>query len=226
MLEKLPCAASLGLPLIGSIAGHSIGDFVEVAEAFADAPNMPLVEINVSCPNTADGLQFGETAESLERLLREVRPALKSKGMIVKLPPSTSGIVGLARIAIECGADALTISNTVPAMAIDVRTRQPRLSRGMGGLSGPAIHHIVVRLIHLVHEGVAADRGIPIIGLGGVMNWRDAAEFILAGSSAVGIGTGLFVDPGIPRKVARGLESWVRSQEESSLAALVGKAEA
>ena len=132
----------------------------------------------------------------------------------------------MAQAAIDGGADALTLINTVSAMAIDVKTRKTRLSHGSGGLSGPAIHPIAVRMVHEVYHSVAREAGVPLIGLGGVMRWQDAAEFILAGASAVGIGTALFVDPQSPIAVARGLTKWVQRQGCSSVTELVGKVSA
>jgi dihydroorotate dehydrogenase (NAD+) catalytic subunit len=220
--DKLPAAAGIDTVLIGSIAGHSIDEYVAIAAAFDKAQALPAVELNVSCPNTADGLQFGEVAGKLTELLHVVRPALTKTKMIVKLSPNVGDIVAMARSAIDAGADALTLINTVSAMAIDVRTRHSRLSRGSGGLSGPAIHPIAVRMVHDVYRGAAKDAGVPIIGLGGVLTWEDAAELILAGATGVGIGTGLFVDPTLPRNIARGLEQWMRLQGCSTITELIG----
>lgn len=220
--EKLPQAASIGCPLIGSIAGHSIDDYLAVAEAFDGTPSIPIVELNVSCPNTADGLQFGEHTDALRALLRQVRPVLARTRLLVKLSPNVGDIVAMAKAAIDGGADGLTMINTVSAMAIDVERREPLLSRGHGGLSGPAIHPIAVRMVHQVHRAVARDARVPIVGVGGVLSWHDAAEFILAGATCVGIGTGLFVDPRSPLAIARGLERWVMRQGCSSIAELVG----
>jgi dihydroorotate dehydrogenase (NAD+) catalytic subunit len=144
--------------------------------------------------------------------------------MIVKLSPNVGDIVAMARAAIDSGADALTLINTVSAMAIDVESRQPRLSRGSGGMSGPAIHPIAVRMVHEVYHKVAKSAGIPIIGLGGVLTWEDAAELILAGATAVGVGTALFVDPTLPRKILAGLERWVARQKCASIRELTGAA--
>ena len=223
LAEKLPAAERTDTVVIGSIAGHTIDDYIAVAQAFDSAEALPLVELNVSCPNVADGLQFGEHPEKLRELLRAVRPVLGRTKMIVKLSPNVGDIVAMARAAIEEGADALTLINTITAMAIDIRTRQPRVSLGTGGLSGPAIHPIAVRMVHEVYDGVAREAGVPIIGLGGVMSWREAAEFILAGASAVGMGTALFVNPRAPLKVARGLARWVGRQECASVRELVGQ---
>lgn len=222
LAEKLPGAASLGCTLIGSMAGHSIDDYLALAAAFDREPLIPIVELNVSCPNTADGLQFGEHPPSLLALLRTVRPALGRTKMLVKLSPNVGDIVAMARAAIDGGADGLTLINTVSAMAIDVESRTTRLSRGAGGMSGPAIHPLAVRMVHDVYHHVARDAKIPIVGLGGVDVWQDAAEFVLAGATCVGIGTGLFVDPRTPIAVIKGLDRWVERQGCSSIRELIG----
>jgi dihydroorotate dehydrogenase (NAD+) catalytic subunit len=134
--------------------------------------------------------------------------------LILKLSPSVREIVNLARVAARdgCRVEALTISNTIPGMALDVETRRPRLANVTGGFSGPGLHPVSVRLVHEVYRKVAKDAGIPIIGAGGVMTWRDAAEFILVGATAVQMGTALFADPRSPLKVIRGLAKWATSQ--------------
>jgi dihydroorotate dehydrogenase (NAD+) catalytic subunit len=224
MAEKAPRIAHAGTSIIGSIAGGSIDDYVTVAQAFDAIEQMPMVEVNVSCPNTRDGLVFGEDPARLGELLREVRSALAQTKMIVKISPNVSDVRPLASAAIETGADALTLINTIAGLAIDVRTRRPRLSTGAGGYSGPAIHPIAVRMVHQVHRDVAAPANIPLIGSGGVMNWRNAAEMILAGASAVAMGTALFADPGAPRRVVRDLARWAKHQGCERIADLVGKA--
>jgi len=224
--DRLPRAAQLPCPVIASAAGHSIDDYVAVASAFDGRREAALIELNVSCPNTATGLQFGDDPRLLADLLRAVRPAVIHKRIFVKLSPGAGDLVRLAETAVAGGADGLTLVNTFPALSIDPETRRPRLSRGSGGLSGPAIHPIAVRVVHDVHRLVTRGAAIPIIGLGGVMRWEDAAEFILAGATAVGIGTGLFVDPKLPRRVARGLCSWTERQGVRSISELVGAMEA
>ncbi len=222
--DKLPAARGLPCKLIGSVAGHSVDEYLAVASRFDGAGEIAAVELNVSCPNTSDGLQFGEHPQALRALLAEIKPAVRSKPLIVKLSPNVGDIVAMARAAVDGGAQALVVSNTFSAMAIDVETRAFRLSRGRGGLSGPGIHPIVVRMVHDVWRSVAKDEGVPIIGLGGVCNWRDAAEFILAGATAVGMGTALFIDPRAPLAVVDGLEKWVARQGCRSVSELVGAA--
>lgn len=222
--DKLPRVAALPCPAIGSVAGHSVDDYVRVAAAFDARPELPILELNVSCPNTATGTQFGDDPAALRALLQAVRPAVTRSRLFVKLSP-VGDTVRLAATAVECGVDGLTLVNTMPAMSIDVRTRRPRLSRGRGGLSGPAIHPVAVRIVHDVHRAVAKPAGVPIIGLGGVIAWQDAAEFVLAGATAVGMGTMLFADPWAPEGVARGLSAWVCEQGAANVAELVGALE-
>jgi dihydroorotate dehydrogenase (NAD+) catalytic subunit len=231
-----------GVPtaVIGSIAGYSVDDYVAVAAAMNSIDGMQAVELNVSCPNVKHGCEFGTDEKLLRELVGAVRAVLTRVRLFVKLSPlavGQPGIVTIARAAIEGdgrssagpnarpGADGICLANTMPAMAIDVRTRRPRLANVTGGLSGPAIHHIAVKLVHDAYRGVAKSTSTPIIGIGGVMNWEDAAELILAGASAVEMGTALFVDPRSPGRVARGLEKWVRAQGESTIRGLIGAVE-
>ena len=237
-----PRVASVPCPVIGSVAGFSIDDYVQVAAAMDEVDALAGVELNVSCPNVHGGTEFGSDPAALAELISTVRPVVSRKPLIVKLSPIAVGqpsILDVARAAIDPprragqssptggpggrpGADALAISNTIPAMAIDVETRRPRLANTTGGLSGPALHPVTVRLVHLVHSQVSKPAGVPIIGVGGVTTWRDAAEFILAGATAVQMGTVLFADPRSPYKVVRGLEKWVRRQRVSSIGELAG----
>lgn len=222
--EKLPTARGLPCALFGSAAGHGIDEYLAVAAAFDAAPEIAAVELNVSCPNTADGLQFGEHAGALRGLLEVVRPAVRSKPVFVKLSPNVGDVVAMAAAAIAGGADALVVANTFSAMAIDVETRAFRLSRGRGGLSGPGIHPIVVRMVHDVWRGPAREAGVPVVALGGVSNWRDAAEFILAGATAVAMGTALFIDPRAPLAVVDGLARWTERQGCRAVSELIGAA--
>ena len=217
-----PKATNIDTTVIGSVAGDTIANYVSVAQAMDQIEGIELVEINVSCPNTADGLEFGACPTQLTSLLQEIRPVLTRCGMIVKLSAAPGDIRPHAEAAISCGADALTLINTIPAMSIDVESGNSNISRKIGGMSGQAIHPIAVRIVHEVYQDVAKDACIPIIGTGGVMCWQDAAEFILAGATAVGIGTALFVDPTIAPKISNKLESWVRQQGCASITELVG----
>ncbi len=222
--------------LIGSVAGDTIEGYVRVVSEMDGLEGVDAVELNVSCPNVHGGADFGVDPAALSQLVAECRAALPSKPLIVKLPPIATGmpgIVEIARSAIEGqgrsagpnqrpGADILCLANTTPAMAIDVHTRKPRITNITGGLSGPAVHAIVVKLIHDTYRAVGRDQGVPIIGLGGVTTWREAAEFILAGASAVGIGTGALADPSCPARIHKGLKRWAESLGAIKLTELVG----
>lgn len=238
-----PRLASAPTAVVGSIAGYSIDDYVRVAAAMDELPEIHAVELNVSCPNVHGGCEFGADPTLLGELIAAVRPVLCTTRLFVKLSPVAVavggvGVVQLARAAIEGsatgsnsrvsgpngrpGADAICLANTVPAMAIDVETRKPRLANVTGGLSGPAVHPIAVKLVYDVYRQVAKATGTPIIGIGGVLRWEHAAEFILAGATAVEMGTGLFADPRSPLRVVRGLEAWVRRCGAASIGDLVG----
>ncbi len=225
-----PKLAKAPTTVFGSIAGFSIEEYVAVARVFDRIGAIPAIELNVSCPNVHGGAMFGDTAAALSELVKNVRETVKRARLFVKLPPATTSAPGasitdLARAALDAGADALTIANTIPAMAIDVRTRRPRLANVTGGLSGPGAHPVIVRLVHAVYTQVAKAAGAPIIAAGGVTTWEDAAEFILAGASAVQMGSALFIDPKSPGAVVRGLERWVSAQGAKNISELTGAME-
>lgn len=232
-----PRVAGVPTTVIGSAAGYSIDDYVRVAAAMNGIDAIKAVELNVSCPNVHNGCEFGADPALLSDLIRAVRPVLDRARLFVKLSPiavGRPGIVDVARAAIEPpnsppagpnsrpGADALCISNTIPAMAVDVATRKPRLANITGGLSGPALHPVALKLVYDVFRSLARSTNTPIVGIGGILRWQHAAEFILSGAAAVQIGTGLFADPRIPLSVVSGLERWVRSQRAASIAELIG----
>lgn len=248
LVHHAPRAAGLACPVIVSVAGFSIEEYVALAgniddfvsremqastcganasgqgqAAQAHARGIIAIELNVSCPNVKTGTDFGMSVATLSELVRACRQVTRRTKLIVKLSPVTPEISLVARGAIAAGADALTLTNTIPAMAIDVTTRRPRLANRTGGLSGPALHPIVTRLIHEVATRVCGETGTPIIGLGGVMRWEHAAEFVLAGATCVGIGTGLFADPRAPHAIHRGLTKWVADQGALSIGELVGR---
>lgn len=225
-------AADMPCRVIGSIAGDSIEDYISCAQKMSSVDGIGILELNVSCPNVHSGLEFGADPQALAALVSAVSACLEDSKvkMFVKLSPITVGtphtIVDLATVAIDAGADGLTLTNTVPAMGIDVHTRKPILSNTYGGLSGPAIHPIVVRLVHLVYSQVARERDIPILAAGGVTRWEDAAEFILAGAAAVQIGAGNFANPRNAVKVSKGLNKWVSKMGVDSITELVGTVDA
>jgi len=222
-----PRVGDIPTNIIGSVAGDSIDEYVQIAGAMDAVDAMNIIELNVSCPNVHSGLEFGADPEALKELVTHVRTATPSTKVFVKLSPITVGtphtIVDLARVAVDAGADGLTLCNTVPAMGIDVHTRRPILSNITGGMSGPAIHPITVRLVHMVASQFANEANIPIMAVGGVTRWEDAAEFILAGATCVQIGAGSFADLNIPRKVTKGLDKWCVRQGVGSISDLVGQ---
>lgn len=221
--EELPRVRAAKTLVIASVAGHTIDDYVAVASALDASGEFRVIELNVSCPNTSTGRHFGADAQTLREVLTAVRASVRTAKLFVKLAPDMPDPIKMAATAVESGANGLVLCNTMPAMAIDVRTRRPRLSRGQGGLSGPAIHPIVVRIVCDIFKQVTRSADVPIIGLGGVMNWEDAAELILAGATAVGMGTALFVDPKSPMRVVRGLDRWAIEQGVTQISQLVGQ---
>lgn len=224
--REVPRVRSVATRVFVSVAGHTASEFVSVARALDATGEFPAIELNVSCPNTLTGRTFAADPNALHDLCAQVRAEVRNAKLFVKLPPDMADPCAMAEAAIRGGAGALTLCNTMPAMAIDPHTRRLRLTRGIGGMSGPGIHPLIVRIVREVFTGVARERGTPIIALGGVMHWEDAAEFILAGATGVGIGTVLFADPRAGQRIVRGLDSWVVAQGCTSIAQLIGQAQA
>jgi dihydroorotate dehydrogenase (NAD+) catalytic subunit len=225
LAEKVPQLKKMPCPVIVNVAGHSFDDYTETCGGMNGLDCVAGVELNVSCPNVKDGLTFGTHPGRLKELTHEVKKVLPGKPLIVKLSPNVEDITLTARAAIDGGADVLSLVNTFTAMSIDIHKRRPRLANVTGGLSGPAIKPIALHLVSRVYRNVTKHTGTPIIGMGGVQNWMDAAEFILAGSSAVAIGTALFVDPATPNKVCDGLVEWLTKQKVDRVSDLVGALE-
>jgi dihydroorotate dehydrogenase (NAD+) catalytic subunit len=225
LAEKAPQLQRMPCPVIVNVAGHSTADYVETVAAMHGIDCVAAVELNVSCPNVADGLTFGTHPGRLRELVAEVKRVLPTKPLMVKLSPNVEDITATAAAAVDGGADVLSLVNTFTAMAVDVRTRRPRLANVTGGLSGPAIKPIALHLVSRVYRNVTRHSRTPIVGMGGVQSWQDAAEFILAGASAVAIGTALFIDPATPNWIAEGLDGWLTQQGVVRLAHLVGALE-
>lgn len=210
--------AELDTSVIVNVVGHTVDDYPLVIEGLEHAEWIDAYELNISCPNLAcGGMAFGTDPILASEVVSSVRN-LTTKPLVVKLTPNTGDIASIARAVEEAGADGISLINTIPAMSIDVPTRRPRTSRPIAGLSGPAIKPIAVRMVYEAAQAVS----IPIIGMGGIMNAMDAAEFILAGASAVAIGTANFNDPTTTISVIEGLESWARSQCVTSILELRG----
>lgn len=223
--DHAPRVGSIPTTIIGSIAGNAIDEYAHVARAFESIQQMPAVEVNVSCPNVHGGTEFATDPVALKDLVTTLRAELSSTKLFVKLSPIAVGnpsISEIARVAIEAGADAICLANTVPAMAIDVETRKPRLANITGGLSGPAVHPITLKLVHDVYKNVARESKTPLVAIGGIAGWQDAAEFILAGATAVQLGTISLANPRAAIRVTKGLTAWVKRQGQSSLADLIG----
>ena len=209
---------------IANVSGSTIEEYVEVVRRFDDSP-IDAMEINISCPNVKEGgVQFGNYPDMSARVVAACRAAT-TKPLITKLSPNQTDIRANARLCIEAGSDALAVINTVMGMAIDVRSRRPVLGNIQGGLSGPAIKPIALLKVWQVYE-VAKPHGVPIIGQGGIVTADDALEFIIAGASAVGIGTALFYDPHACRRINAGLAAYLAASGFASVRELVGSLDA
>lgn len=223
--EKVPLLRKMPCPVIVNVAGHSFDDYTATCAAMDGLDCVQAVELNVSCPNVKDGLTFGTHPGRLRELTAEVKKVLPHKPLIVKLSPNVEDITATARATVEGGADVLSLVNTFTAMAIDIYKRRPRLANVTGGLSGPAIKPIALHLVSRVYRAVAKSAKVPIIGMGGVQSWQDAVEFMLAGSTAVAIGTALFVDPATPNKICEGLTQYLEKTKIARLSDIVGALE-
>ena len=215
--EYLANLAARGCSVICPVAGHSVAEYIEALELYEElAPGAAGFEINISCPNiAAGGAAMGSTPEGAAEVVKACRPYTK-RPIVVKMGPVD--VVHIAQACVDAGADALSLINTIPSMAIDVRTRKSRVARPTAGLSGPAIHPIAVRMAWEVAQNV----DVPVCGIGGIRNWEDAAEFILAGCVAVSVGTQNFVEPDVAVRIVDGLEEWAISQGVSDINELVG----
>jgi dihydroorotate dehydrogenase (NAD+) catalytic subunit len=218
--EKLPYLRRLEPPLIVNVAGESVEDFRELVKRIGDQAGVAGIELNVSCPNVAGGLDFSVDPRLTYQVVKAARQATHLP-VIPKLSPNVTDIRTIATAAAEAGADALSLINTLVGMAIDVRTRRPKIANLTGGLSGPAIRPVAVRMVWQVARAVK----LPIIGMGGIAGGEDAAEFLIAGATAVAVGTANFVDPTSTLRVVEGLEQYCAAQRIPAVRQLIGSLE-
>lgn len=216
--EIYPTIASYPTVMIVNVSGSSVSDYVKTAEIINSLEKIPAIELNISCPNVKEGgMAFGTTPQGASEVIKAVRKVY-DKHLMVKLTPNVTDITEIALAAEESGADSLSLINTLLGMAIDIKTQRPMLSTTTGGLSGPAVRPIAVRMVWQVKQKVK----IPVVGLGGIASWEDAVEFMLAGASAVQIGTYNFVDPTICSKVAEGILHYMEQYGFASYGELCG----
>lgn len=216
--DVAPIWATWRVPVVVNILGDTAAEYAELARELDGVPGVAGLELNISCPNLeCGGMEFGvdpdAAAEVTERCARATQLPL-----IVKLTPNVTDIVSIARAVESAGADALTVSNTLLGMAIDIRTRRPRIGRGFGGLSGPAVKPVILRQVYQV----AGAAGIPVIASGGIMNAEDAIEYLMAGATAVQVGTATFTNPYAPLEVLEGMERWLANEGIDDVREIVG----
>ncbi len=203
---------------IVNVNGSTIEEYVALTEIINELDKIPAIELNISCPNVKEGgMAFGVSCVSAERVVKAVR-AVYDKPMIVKLSPNVTNIAEIAKAVEGQGADSVSLVNTFLGMAVDAQTRKPILSTVTGGLSGPAIKPIALRMVWQVFQAVK----VPVIGMGGIMNATDAIEFMIAGSSAVQVGTAIFIDPNICEKIVDGIEEYLQQNNLQSVSDIIG----
>jgi len=216
---KLPLLKKIDVPIIINIAGETIDEYVELANRLDGVNEIAAIELNVSCPNVKKGgMRFGEDASLLEELVKAVRKITK-KVLITKLTPNVTDIVSIAKSAEGAGSDVLSLVNTFLGMAIDTNSRRPRLGYTTGGLSGPAIRPIAVRMVWQVAKAVK----VPVIGMGGIASLEDALEFIIAGATAISIGTANFINPKAALEIIDGLARYMEKNNIKDLSEIRGK---
>lgn len=204
--------------MIVNVSGSSIEGYVACAAKINELTQIPAIELNISCPNVKQGgMAFGVTAKGARSVVEAVR-AVYDKTLIVKLSPNVTDIAEIALAVEDAGADAVSLINTLMGMAIDIERRCPKLSIGTGGLSGPAVKPVALRMVWQVAKSVK----IPVVGLGGIMTTEDAIEFLMAGASAVQIGTANFIDPAVSVKVANGINEWLDTHKYKSVQEIIG----
>lgn len=219
--EKLPFLKKAGATVVANIFGERVEDYSELARLLNGASDVAAVEVNISCPNVkAGGIQFGADPKLASQVTEAVRASF-SRTVIVKLSPQVTSISEMAKAVEGAGADAVSLINTIPAMAVDVKTRRPALKNVTGGLSGPAVKPVALKLVYEVCKNI----DIPVIGIGGIMNADDALEFMLCGAAAVEIGTVNFVRPNAAIEIIRGILSYCKEERISAITDIVGALE-
>jgi dihydroorotate dehydrogenase (NAD+) catalytic subunit len=216
--DKLPKLRRYSVPVFANVFGYCAEDYVEVVRALEDVEGVCGYELNVSCPNTEKGGMFFSSDPTLLFEVVSCVCSVARRPVMVKLSPNVARIEPLARAAEQAGANAISLVNTFVSLAIDVQTRTPRVGAGFGGLSGPAIKPIALRMVYEAAQAVT----IPVVGLGGIANGHDAAEFLIVGASAVQVGTATFIDPRAPLKIAKQLGQVLRELQLSNISELVG----
>jgi dihydroorotate dehydrogenase (NAD+) catalytic subunit len=224
--EKLPILKRMfafGVAVFVSVAGETIDEYAAVIERLSDEKAIAGFELNISCPNVKMGsISFGTEPAIVEDITAAAKKAAGRKVLMVKLAPQVSDISAIARAAIDGGADALSLINTFTAMVIDIETARPALANRTGGLSGPAIKPIAVYLVNKVYREAAQKANIPILGIGGIRTASDAIEFMIAGATAVAVGTGNFIEPACAEKIADGIRKYCVRKNISNIGKLVG----
>lgn len=216
--EKVPFLRTVDTPCIANFFGNTVEEYAEMARRLDAVPEVVALEMNISCPNVkAGGILFGSDPARAAGVVGACRAATR-KPLIVKLSPNVTDVVGMAVACVDAGADALSLINTLVGMAIDVNTRRPVLANVTGGLSGPAIKPVALRMVWQVARAVK----VPLIGIGGIMSATDVVEFLLAGATAVQVGTASFVTPGIAQQIAQDLERWMQDKGVADVRSLIG----
>lgn len=216
--EKVPFFRTINTPVIVNLYGNTLEEYGELAEKIDAIPEVAGVEVNISCPNVKQGgIVFGTDPDAAAEVVRLVRNGT-NKPLIVKLSPNVTDVVVMAKACVDAGADALSLINTLTGMAIDLQKRRPILANITGGLSGPAIKPVALRMVWQTAKSVS----VPIIGIGGIMNATDALEFILAGATAVQVGTANFLDPSAAQTIAEGMEQWLSENGVADIRELIG----
>jgi dihydroorotate dehydrogenase (NAD+) catalytic subunit len=215
--NELPRLSKIDVPVVANIAGETVSEYAALAERLDSADRIDAIEVNVSCPNVESGMQFGQDPKATKKLVKDVKKHTKHT-VIVKLTPNVTDIVEIAQAAVAAGADSISLINTLLGMSIDAETRTPHLANVTGGLSGPAIKPVALRMVWQVAEAV----DVPVIGIGGITSPQEAIEFLITGASAVQVGAGNFLNPMLCLDVVGGIEEYLREHAMEDLRELIG----